>query len=92
MDTDGYSAAVMKDEQGRPFIVVRECVWPFSSKWKKETADRNLVKGKRRDSTVSMQSSHILLLRKPLQTSSRHLWYDPALLLGMWYILMHAAT
>lgn len=72
-------AAMVKDEQGRPFIVVREYVSSEQSIDPLEqilTGYVSTARGKRRDSMVPMPSSHILLLPRQWQALSRHLWCD----------------
>lgn len=82
------TASVMKDEQGRPFIVVREYVVPMSTLaldqphlaipvcdlWERMLTFLYLVKERRNDNTATMQSSPILLQQGQSQTLSEHLW------------------
>jgi hypothetical protein len=59
----------MKDEQGRPFIVVREYV-SCGKRRVRELADK-AAKGRRSGNMEMMPSSHILLPPEQLQISSK---------------------
>jgi hypothetical protein len=73
------AAQVMKDETGRPFIIVREYVMDMRAirpHHECVLVNKAIVKARRRGSMAMRQSNRISWPHERWQTSSRHRWYD----------------